>query len=47
MVGDSLNKDILPAIEVGMQAILITKNNIKEDLRYRQIRKIEDLKEIL
>jgi putative hydrolase of the HAD superfamily len=47
MIGDSLKNDILPAIEVGMQAIHITKNNTKKDLRYRQIRKIEDLKEML
>lgn len=47
MIGDSINNDILPAIELGMQAILITKKNVKKDLRYRQIRKIEDLKEML
>ena len=47
MIGDSINNDILPALELGMQAILITKKNVKKDLRYRQIRKIEDLKEML
>lgn len=47
MVGDNINKDILPAIEAGMQAILITKKNVKEDSRYRTIKKIEDLKEML
>ena len=47
MIGDSINNDILPAIECGMQAILITKKNVKKDLRYKQIRKIEDLKEML
>jgi len=47
MIGDSLKNDIFPAIELGMQAILITKKNVKKDLRYRQIRKIEDLKEML
>ena len=47
MIGDSLNNDILPALKLGMQAILITKKNVKRDLRYRQIRKIEDLKEML
>ena len=47
MIGDSLNNDILPALKLGMQAILITKKNVKKDLRYRQIRKIEDLKEML
>ena len=47
MIGDSLNKDILPALEVGMQAIHLTKKDTKRDLRYRQIRKLEDLKEML
>ena len=47
MIGDSLNKDVLPALEAGMQAIHLTKKNIKKDLRYRQIRKLEDLKEML
>lgn len=47
MVGDSINKDILPAIEVGMKAILITKKNVRKDLRYKQIRKLEELKEML
>ena len=47
MIGDSIKNDILPAIELGMQAILITKKNIKKDLRYKQIRKLEDLKEML
>lgn len=47
MIGDSINNDILPALKLGMQAILITKKNVKKDLRYRQIRKIEDLKEML
>ncbi|MBQ2947327.1 MAG: HAD family hydrolase [Bacilli bacterium] len=47
MIGDSINNDILPAIKLGMQAILMTKKNVKKDLRYRQIRKLEDLKEML
>lgn len=47
MIGDSIKNDILPALEAGMQAILITKKNVKKDLRYRQIRKLEDLKEML
>ena len=47
MIGDNINYDILPAIELGMQAILITKKNVKKDLRYKQIRKLEDLKEML
>ena len=47
MIGDSINKDILPAIKVGMQAILITKKDIEENKDYKQIRKLEDLKEML
>ena len=47
MIGDSISKDILPAIKYGMQAILITKKNVKKDLRYKRISKIEDLKEML
>ena len=47
MIGDSLKNDILPALELGMQAIHLTKDNTKKDLRYRQIRKLEDLKEML
>lgn len=47
MVGDSIKNDILPAIELGMQAILITKNNTRKNLKYKQIRKIEELKEML
>lgn len=47
MIGDSIRNDILPAIELGMQAILLTKKNMKKDLRYKQIRKLEDLKEML
>ena len=47
MIGDSLKNDIFPAIELGMQAIHITKKDAKKDLRYRQIRQLEDLKEML
>ena len=47
MIGDSLNKDILPALKVGMQAILITKKDIENNKQYKQIRKLEDLKEML
>jgi len=47
MIGDSINHDILPAIKLGMQAILITKKNVKKDLRYKQIKRLEDLKEML
>ena len=47
MIGDSINKDILPAIKVGMQAILITKKDIEENKDYKQIRKLEYLKEML
>lgn len=47
MIGDSINNDILPAIQLGMQAILINKHIEKKDLRYKQIKKIEELKEML
>ena len=47
MVGDSIEADIEPALKLGMQAILITKKDIKKDLRYKKINKIEELKEIL
>ena len=47
MIGDSIKHDIEPALKLGMQAILITKKNVKKDLRYKQIRKLEDLKEML
>lgn len=47
MIGDSLKKDIFPAIKLGMQAILITKKDVKEDSRYKIIRNIEELKEML
>ena len=44
---DSINKDILPALKVGMQAILITKKDIENNKQYKQIKKLEDLKEML
>ncbi len=47
MIGDDINNDILPALEVGMQAILLNKKNCKKDLRYKQIKRLEDLKEML
>lgn len=47
MIGDSIRHDIEPALKCGMQAILLTKKNVKKDLRYRQIRRLEDLKEML
>ena len=47
MIGDDINNDILPAINVGMQAILLNKKNYKKDLRYRQAKRLEDLKEML
>ena len=47
MVGDSIKHDIMPAIELGMKAILITKKQVKEDSRYIKIEKLEELKEIL
>lgn len=47
MVGDDINNDILPAISVGMKAILLNKKNHKKDLSYKQAKKLEDLKEML
>lgn len=47
MIGDNIKNDIEPAIELGMQAILITNKNVRKDLRYRKIRKLEELKEML
>ena len=47
MIGDSIRNDIEPALKCGMQAILLTNKNVKKNLRYRQIRKLEDLKEML
>ena len=46
MIGDSLNKDIYPAIKLGMKAILITQKDIKED-GFKIIRNITELKEML
>lgn len=47
MVGDSIKNDIEPALKCGMKAILLTKKYLKKDIRYRQIKKLEDLKEML
>jgi len=47
MIGDSIEKDILPGVEYGMEGILITKKYVKKDLRYRKVSKIEELKEML
>lgn len=46
MIGDSLKKDIYPALELGMKAILITDKDIK-DSRFKTIKKITELKEML
>ena len=46
MIGDSLKKDIYPALELGMKAILITKDDIKDD-RFKVIKNITELKEML
>ena len=43
-VGDSLEKDILPAIDVGMNVIWKTE---KEDSKYQTIKLIKELKNIL
>lgn len=47
MVGDDIKNDILPALKLGMKAILITNKNVKMDNRYKRIKKLEELKEIL
>lgn len=47
MIGDNIKNDIIPALELGMQAILITKKDVEEDSRYRKIKNIEELKEML
>lgn len=47
MVGDSIENDIKPALKLGMQAILITKNKRRGNLKYKKINKIEQLKEML
>ena len=46
MIGDSLKKDIYPALELGMQAILISQEDIK-DPRFKTIKNITELKEML
>ena len=47
MVGDNMNTDILPALKLGMKAILITKKKVKNDPRYKVIKNLEELKEML
>lgn len=47
MIGDSIKNDIIPAIDLGMQAILITNKNVRKDLRYKKINRLEELKEML
>ena len=47
IVGDNIRYDILPALELGMQAILLTRKNVEPDSRYKMIRRLEELKEIL
>ena len=47
MVGDSIKNDIEPALKLGMQAVLITDKNVRKDLRYKRIKKLEELKEML
>ena len=47
MVGDRLKFDIYPALNVGMQGILLTNKHMKKNSRYKIIKKLEDLKEML
>lgn len=47
MIGDNIACDIEPALELGMQAILITKKNVKRDIRYKKISDLLELKEML
>ena len=47
MIGDSIKNDIIPALKLGMQAILIKKDNKRKNKRYKQINKLEELKEML
>ena len=44
MVGDSLEKDIIPALKVGMNVIWKTN---KEDSEYQTIKTIKELRNIL
>lgn len=46
MIGDSLKKDIYPALELGMKVVLITNEDIK-DSRFKTIKNITELKEML
>ena len=47
MIGDSISKDIEPAISLGMNAILISSKNIRKDIRYKRISDLNELKNIL
>ncbi len=45
MIGDSLQVDILGALNAGLQAIYLNRTGIKTN--YREIKRLEELKEIL
>ena len=47
MVGDSLDRDIIGAKNVKIKPIWLNKKEVKLDFECIQIRKIEDLKNIL
>lgn len=47
MIGDNLKIDIDGAMEAGMNAIFLNKKNIVVDKKYRQIRSIDELINIL
>lgn len=44
MIGDSIDKDILPALSLGMKVILVSEN---KETKFKTIKKIEELKEML
>lgn len=46
MIGDTLEKDIAPALRIGMQAVLVDRNNKIETL-YKKISSLSQLKTIL
>ncbi len=47
MVGDNLEKDIIPALNIGMKAIYVSKEKPNKNDRYITIKDISELKNIL